>query len=246
MTDVVVAKAPVVCVDGPSGAGKGTLALSLADTLGWNLLDSGALYRVVGLACLSHGVPLDQAQQVATVARSLDVTFQPGAEGVSVWLSGEDVTRGIRSEEGGISASTVAALPEVREALLLRQRELARLPGLVADGRDMGTVVFPSADLKIFLTASAEARAERRFHQLQGRGESVSLPRLLAAIRERDARDESRSASPLIPADDAIVLDSTALSAGDVLNRVCELAGARGIMGEASEKRLDSAEASRQ
>jgi cytidylate kinase len=183
---------------------------------------------------------------VAGVARRLEVTFQPSAEGVSVWLSGEDVTREIRSEEGGIGASTVAALPEVREALLLRQRELARLPGLVADGRDMGTVVFPSADLKIFLTASAEARAERRYHQLQGRGENVSLPRLLAAIIERDARDESRSASPLVPADDAIVLDSTALSAGDVLSRVCELASARKIMGEASEKRLDSAEASRQ
>ena len=246
MTGVVARKAPVVCVDGPSGAGKGTLAQSLAEALGWNLLDSGALYRVVGLACLSAGVPLDQAQRVAVVARSLDVTFQPGAEGVSVWLSGQNVTREIRSEEGGISASTVAALPEVREALLLRQRELARLPGLVADGRDMGTVVFPSAELKIFLTASAEARAERRYHQLQGRGESVSLPRLLAAIRERDARDESRSASPLVPADDAIVLDSTALSASEVLSRVCELANAREIMGEASEKRLDSAEASRQ
>ena len=246
MTGAAVGEAPVICVDGPSGAGKGTLAQSLADTLGWNLLDSGALYRVVGLACLSGGVPLDQARQVAVVARSLDVTFQPGAEGVSVWLSGADVTREIRSEEGGIGASTVAALPEVREALLLRQRELARLPGLVADGRDMGTVVFPSADLKIFLTASAEARAERRYHQLQGRGESVSLPRLLAAIRERDARDKSRSASPLVPADDAIVLDSTALSAGEVLSQVYELARAREIMGEASEKRLDSAEASRQ
>ena len=246
MTGMVARKAPVVCVDGPSGAGKGTLAQSLAEALGWNLLDSGALYRVVGLACLSAGVPLDQAQRVAVVARSLDVTFQPSAEGVSVWLSGQNVTREIRSEEGGISASTVAALPEVREALLLRQRELARLPGLVADGRDMGTVVFPSAELKIFLTASAEARAERRYHQLQGRGESVSLPRLLAAIIERDARDESRSASPLVPADDAIVLDSTALSASEVLSRVCELANAREIMGEASEKRLDSAEASRQ
>ena len=223
MTGMVARKAPVVCVDGPSGAGKGTLAQSLAEALGWNLLDSGALYRVVGLACLSAGVPLDQAQRVAVVARSLDVTFQPSAEGVSVWLSGQNVTREIRSEEGGISASTVAALPEVREALLLRQRELARLPGLVADGRDMGTVVFPSAELKIFLTASAEARAERRYHQLQGRGESVSLPRLLAAIRERDARDESRSASPLVPADDAIVLDSTALSSGEVLGTRCKL-----------------------
>lgn len=246
MTGAAAGEAPVICVDGPSGAGKGTLAQSLADTLGWNLLDSGALYRVVGLACLSGGVPLDQARQVAVVARSLEVTFQPGAEGVSVWLSGADVTREIRSEEGGISASTVAALPEVREALLLRQRELARLPGLVADGRDMGTVVFPSADLKVFLTASAEARAERRYHQLQGRGESVNLPRLLATIRERDARDETRSASPLVPADDAIVLDSTALSAGEVLSQVYELARAREIMGEASEKRLDSAEASRQ
>ena len=246
MRGAVAGSAPIICVDGPSGAGKGTLAQSLADTLGWHLLDSGALYRVVGLACLSSGVPLDQAQQVAIVARSLDVTFQSGTEGVSVWLSGEDVTREIRSEEGGTSASTVAALPEVRDALLLRQRELARLPGLVADGRDMGTVVFPSADLKIFLTASAEARAERRYHQLQGRGGSVSLPRLLDAIIARDARDESRSASPLVPADDAIVLDSTALSAGEVLSRVCELASAREIMGDASEKRLDSAEASRQ
>ena len=246
MTGAAAGQAPVICVDGPSGAGKGTLAQSLADTLGWNLLDSGALYRVVGLACLSGGVPLDQARQVAVVARSLDVIFQPGAEGVSVWLSGEDVTREIRSEEGGISASTVAALPRVRAALLLRQQELARTPGLIADGRDMGTVVFPDAPLKIFLTASAQARAERRLHQLQGMGESVSLPRLLAAIRERDARDESRSASPLVPADDAIVLDSTALSAGEVLSQVCELASAREIMGEASEKRLDSAEASRQ
>lgn len=235
MTKAAAGEAPVICVDGPSGAGKGTLAQSLADTLGWHLLDSGALYRVVGLACLSCGVPLDQARQVAVVARSLDVTFQPGAEGVSVWLSGADVTREIRSEEGGISASTVAALPEVREALLLRQRELARLPGLVADGRDMGTVVFPRADLKVFLTASAEARAERRYHQLQGRGESVSLPRLLADIQERDARDEARAVSPLVPAGDAIVIDSTTLSADEVLQAVRELADGRNLLSDVSE-----------
>ena len=245
MTGSVAGKAPVVCVDGPSGAGKGTLAQSLANTLGWNLLDSGALYRVVGLACLSGGVPLDQAQRVAVVARSLNVTFQPGAEGVSVWLSGEDVTREIRSEEGGTSASTVAALPEVREALLLRQRELARLPGLVADGRDMGTVVFPSADLKIFLTASAEARAERRYHQLQGLGESVSLPRLLSDIEERDARDQARSVSPLSPAGDAIVIDSTPLSAGEVLGKALSLAIDRGLTTEILDPRLDPALISR-
>lgn len=237
---------PVICVDGPSGSGKGTLAQRLASHLGFHLLDSGALYRIVGFAALDQGVAWDDEPSVTQIARDLDVSFVTTDLGVRVNYCGRDVTEPVRSVRGGEGASAVAAIPSVRDALLTRQRELAMAPGLVADGRDMGTVVFPSADLKIFLTASAEARAERRFHQLQGRGESVSLPRLLAAIRERDARDESRSASPLVPADDAIVLDSTALSAGEVLSRVCELANAREIMGEASEKRLDSAEASRQ
>jgi len=222
--------APVICVDGPSGAGKGTVSLRLAAALGWHLLDSGALYRVVGFACRQAGVSLDNSDAVAEVARALDVDFRPTDAGVTVWLSGEDVTSAIRSEEGGADASQVAALEPVRAALLLRQQELARPPGLIADGRDMGTVVFPEAPLKIFLTASAEARAERRFHQLQGMGESVSLARLLTDIEQRDARDQSRSISPLVPAEDAIVIDSTALTADEVLQAASELAKSRKLM----------------
>jgi len=222
--------APVICVDGPSGAGKGTLSLRLAAALDWHLLDSGALYRVVGFACRQAGVSLDNSDAVAEVARALDVDFRPTDAGVTVWLSGEDVTSAIRSEEGGADASQVAALEPVRAALLIRQQELARPPGLIADGRDMGTVVFPEAPLKIFLTASAEARAERRFHQLQGMGESVSLARLLTDIEQRDARDQSRSVSPLVPAEDAIVIDSTALTADEVLQAASELAKSRKLM----------------
>ena len=220
---------PVICVDGPSGAGKGTLSQRLAAELGWHLLDSGALYRVVGFACRQQAIALEDREAVADVARTLDVTFRPTDTGVTVWLSGEDVTAGIRTEEGGRDASTVAALPAVRKALLLRQQELAILPGLVADGRDMGTVVFPDATLKIFLTASAEARAERRFHQLQGMGESVSLARLLTDIQQRDARDQSRTVSPLVPAEDAIIIDSTALSADEVLQAARDLAAASNL-----------------
>lgn len=221
--------APVICVDGPSGAGKGTLSLRLAAALDWHLLDSGALYRVVGFACRQAGVSLDNSDAVAEVARALDVDFRPTDAGVTVWLSGDDVTSAIRSEEGGADASQVAALEPVRAALLLRQQELARPPGLIADGRDMGTVVFPEAPLKIFLTASAEARAERRFHQLQGMGESVSLARLLTDIQQRDARDQSRTVSPLVPAEDAIIIDSTALSADEVLQAARDLAAARDL-----------------
>ena len=221
--------APVICIDGPSGAGKGTLSQRLATDLGWHLLDSGALYRVVGFAGRLAAVSLEDSDAVAGIARSLDVDFRPTDGGVSVWLAGEDVTAHLRTEEGGRDASTVAALPAVREALLLRQQELARPPGLIADGRDMGTVVFPRAPLKIFLTASAEARAERRFHQLQGMGESVSLARLLTDIQQRDARDQSRTVSPLVPAEDAIIIDSTALSADEVLQAARDLAAARDL-----------------
>ena len=221
--------APVICIDGPSGAGKGTLSQRLATDLGWHLLDSGALYRVVGFAGRLAAVSLEDSDTVAGIARSLDVDFRPTDGGVSVWLAGEDVTAHLRTEEGGRDASTVAALPAVREALLLRQQELARPPGLIADGRDMGTVVFPRAPLKIFLTASAEARAERRFHQLQGMGESVSLARLLTDIQQRDARDQSRSVSPLVPAEDAIIIDSTELSADEVLQAARDLAAARDL-----------------
>ena len=221
--------APVICIDGPSGAGKGTLSQRLATDLGWHLLDSGALYRVVGFAGRLAAVSLEDSDAVAGIARSLDVDFRPTEGGVSVWLAGEDVTANLRTEEGGRDASTVAALPAVREALLLRQQELARPPGLIADGRDMGTVVFPRAPLKIFLTASAEARAERRFHQLQGMGESVSLARLLTDIQQRDARDQSRTVSPLVPAEDAIIIDSTALSADEVLQAARDLAAAHDL-----------------
>ena len=221
--------APVICIDGPSGAGKGTLSQRLATDLGWHLLDSGALYRAVGFAGRLAAVSLEDSDAIAGIARSLDVEFKPTDGGVSVWLVGEDVTAHLRTEEGGRDASMVAALPAVREALLLRQQQLARPPGLIADGRDMGTVVFPRAPLKIFLTASAEARAERRFHQLQGMGDSVNLARLLTDIQQRDARDQARTMSPLVPAEDAIIIDSTALSADEVLLAARELAAARNL-----------------
>ena len=221
--------APVVTVDGPSGAGKGTVSHLLADTLGWHFLDSGALYRVTGQACLIEGVSWDDHPGVTDIARHLEVTFESAPSGeVMVAYRGQDVSRAIRTEEGGRGASTVAAIPSVREALLARQREFARPPGLVADGRDMGTVVFPDAALKIFLTASAAERAERRYHQLLEKGESVSLPRLLADIEERDARDSSRAVAPLVPAEDAVIVDSTAVSIDEVFHRVmAEVKGKR-------------------
>lgn len=226
---------PVICVDGPSGAGKGTLSRELAARLGWHLLDSGALYRVLGFACRHRKIPLSDEAQVVAMARQLDVAFVPTVAGVSVFLDGEDVSLPIRTEDGGRDASKVALLPAVREALLHRQRELAVLPGLVADGRDMGTVVFPTSPLKIFLTASAKVRAERRFHQLQGQGQSVSLARLLSDIEERDRRDKSRSASPLVPAEDAVVVDSSELSPDAVLDTVLQLAADRRVVSETSE-----------
>lgn len=226
---------PVICVDGPSGAGKGTLSRELAARLGWHLLDSGALYRVLGFACRHRKIPLSDEAQVVAMARQLDVAFVPTVAGVSVFLDGEDVSLPIRTEDGGRDASKVALLPAVREALLHRQRELAVLPGLVADGRDMGTVVFPTSPLKIFLTASAKVRAERRFHQLQGQGQSVSLARLLSDIEERDRRDKSRRASPLVPAEDAVVVDSSELSPDAVLDTVLQLAADRRVVSETSE-----------
>lgn len=221
---------PVICVDGPSGAGKGTLCRQLAQVLDWHLLDSGALYRAVGVACQRADIELGVASEVAEIAAVLEVDFRATEEGVAIWLAEEDVTTDIRSETGGLGASQVALHPEVREVLLAKQRAWARAPGLVADGRDMGTVVFPDAPLKIFLTASAEARAERRFHQLQGMGQDVSLPRLLVDIQERDARDSFRKSSPLMPAGDAILIDSTVLTAEEVVMKVRRLASSRGIV----------------
>lgn len=212
---------PVITVDGPGGAGKGTLSYSLARALGWHMLDSGALYRVTALAALDSGADLADEAALAAIAGSLDVSFRPAAEGLTrVELAGRDISSDIRTESCGAAASVVAAVVPVRKALLERQRRMAQAPGLVADGRDMGTVVFPGAPLKIYLTASARARAERRQKQLLEKGESVTLARLLETIEERDARDRSRAESPLVPADDALVIDSTGVSADAVLDTV--------------------------
>ena len=221
---------PVICVDGPSGSGKGTLAQRLASHLGFHLLDSGALYRIVGFAALDQGVAWDDEASVTQIARDLDVSFVTTDLGVRVIYCGRDVTESVRSVRGGEGASAVAAIPTVREALLARQRELAVAPGLIADGRDMGTVVFPDAPVKIFLEASAMARAQRRQSQLQLQGEDVSLPRLLEAIEARDTKDRTRSVSPLVPAEDAVIVDSTDLTADAVFERVLSHTVAKGIV----------------
>ena len=221
---------PVICVDGPSGSGKGTLAQRLAGHLGFHLLDSGALYRIVGFAALDQGIAWDDEASVTQIARDLDVSFVTTDLGVRVIYRGRDATEPVRSVRGGEGASAVAAIPSVREALLARQRELAAAPGLIADGRDMGTVVFPDAPLKIFLEASALARAQRRQSQLQLQGEDVSLPRLLEAIEDRDTRDRTRSVSPLVPAEDAVIVDSTDLTADAVFERVLSNVVAKGIV----------------
>ena len=221
----------MITVDGPSGSGKGTISQLLAAHLGWHLLDSGALYRVIGQACVIEGVSFEEEGAVADIARNLQVSFRLADNGeVLVAYKGVDVSRDIRTEEGGRGASKVAAIPAVRKALLKRQREFLRPPGLVADGRDMGTVVFQDAPLKIYLTASVSERAERRYNQLIAKGESVSLPRLLRDIEERDERDQSRESSPLVPAEDAIVIDSSATPIADVFERVMHEAKKKGLI----------------
>ncbi len=212
--------APVITVDGPSGAGKGTLCMLLAEKLGWNLLDSGAIYRVLALAALHHGVDTESEDALVPLAAHLDVQFIAEGDLVKVILEGEDVSDTLRTEKVGNAASKVAALPRVREALLRRQRAFNEQPGLVADGRDMGTVVFTSAEVKIFLDASAEERATRRMNQLQKKGLDVSFSSLLSEIQERDYRDRNRAVAPLRPADDALVLDSTEMSIEQVLEKV--------------------------
>ncbi|KXI23776.1 (d)CMP kinase [Photobacterium sanguinicancri] len=207
---------PVITVDGPSGAGKGTLCMLLADKLGWNLLDSGAIYRVLALAALHHGVDLESEEALVVLAAHLDVQFVAEGDLVKVILEGEDVSPTLRTQDVANAASKIAALPRVREALLRRQRAFSEAPGLVADGRDMGTVVFPQAEVKIFLDASAEERANRRMNQLQNKGIDVNFVTLLGEIQERDYRDRNRAVAPLRPADDALVLDSTELSIEEV------------------------------
>lgn len=215
--------AQVLAIDGPSGSGKGTIARLVASRLGWRLLDSGALYRLVGLAAVKEGVPLDDEAALAKVARNLNVWFASAADGQErIELDGVDVTRDIRSEESGANASRVAALDGVRKALLERQRAFRKAPGLVADGRDMGTLVFPDATLKVFLTASAEERARRRHKQLKDKGIDVSLAALSRDIEDRDRRDSERKVAPLKPAEDARMLDSSGLSIETVTQTVLD------------------------
>ena len=219
--------APVITVDGPSGSGKGTLCALLAKQLGWNLLDSGALYRLLAFAAGNHGIDLTNEEALKQLAAHLDVQFIDKR----IILEGEEVTDAIRNEQVGAGASMVASLPAVREALLQRQRAFQEMPGLVADGRDMGTVVFTDAPLKIFLTASAEERARRRYLQLKAKGDDVNLASLLDEIRARDERDTQRAVAPLKPAGDAILLDSTELSIEQVLERILSEVADRDLAG---------------
>jgi cytidylate kinase len=213
---------PVITIDGPSGSGKGTISRRVAAELGWHFLDSGALYRLVALAAMHHAVPLDDQASLQTLAGHLDVQFQSEGDAVEgrILLEGEEVTEAIRTEECGRAASVVAALPPVRQALLQRQRAFREPPGLVADGRDMGTVVFPEAELKVFLTASREERARRRHKQLNEKGVSVTLQHILAELAERDARDSGRSVSPLRAAAGAMIIDTTRMGIDDVVAAV--------------------------
>ncbi len=214
-------KNPMITVDGASGTGKGTVSQLVAKHLGWKLLDSGALYRVLALAAQKHGVSLDNETALRVLAEYFDVQFiAVGSELPRILLEGEDVTETIRTEKMGSAASKIAALPAVRTALLNRQRAFREFPGLVADGRDMGTVVFPDAELKIFLTASPEVRAERRYNQLKEKGINVNLSDLVEELRERDKRDQERAVAPLRPADDALCINTDHLTVEEVVERV--------------------------
>jgi len=214
-----IASLPVITIDGPAASGKGTVAARVAEALEFVYLDSGALYRLVALTAQRLGVAFDDACRLAALAAKLDTRFQAG----EIWLGGDRVTDAIRAEAISSGASQVAAHPPVREALLERQRAFLRPPGLVAEGRDMGTVVFPHAALKIFLTASAEVRAERRYKQLMEKGLSANMQALLIEIRQRDERDSVRTAAPLKPAADAVTLDTTALEIQEVVDRILHL-----------------------
>lgn len=218
MTDI-----PVLTIDGPSGSGKGTVAQRMAKELGWHYLDSGALYRVLAQAASKHEVDLADESALAKIAQHLDVAFMVDQDTLIVLLEGEDVTTLIRSEKAGNAASKVAALAQVRSALLARQHAFRQAPGLVTDGRDMGTVVFPDARYKVFLIASAEERAKRRHKQLKEKGIESNLLGLVAEISERDQRDSQRTVAPLKPAEDAVQLDSTRLGIDDVFHRVREI-----------------------
>ncbi|BAN95822.1 cytidylate kinase [Plautia stali symbiont] len=220
----MTAIAPVITIDGPSGAGKGTLCKAMAESLQWHLLDSGAIYRALALAALHHQVDIESEDALVPMAAHLDVRFLSVDGEMQVVLEGEDVTGEIRTQEVSNTASRVAAFPRVREALLRRQRAFREEPGLIADGRDMGTVVFPDAPVNIFLDASSEERAHRRMLQLQEKGFSVNFDRLLSEIKERDDRDRNRAIAPLVPAADALVLDSTSMTIDQVIEKALDYA----------------------
>lgn len=220
----------IITVDGPSGSGKGTVSRILAKQLGFHYLDSGALYRLLGLVAVRHHIDFSRITDLSKLAENMDVRFEALANGHNrVLLEGEDVTQELRTEETGALASNVASIQAVRDALLIRQRQFAKAPGLIADGRDMGTKVFPNAQLKIFLTASIEERASRRYKQLLEQGENVSLRALEEQVRSRDERDMNRKASPLAIATDAMEVDTSDLSIQEAVDRLQNLAILRGI-----------------
>jgi len=216
------ASVPVITVDGPSGSGKGTISHAVARELGFHFLDSGALYRLLAYAAQQRGIALDDETALAELAGKLDIRFPAEGNTDTVLLDGQNVGGDIRTEAAGAGASKVAALPAVRAALLQRQRDFRQAPGLVADGRDMGTVVFPDAEAKFFLTASSQERARRRFNQLKEKGKESPFEEILADIEARDARDSSRSVAPLKPAEDALTIDTTSLDIPTTIERVLD------------------------
>lgn len=222
---------PVITVDGPSGVGKGTVSRGLAARLGWHRLDSGALYRILALAAIEAGIALSDTDAVAALAGGLDIRFTGDHEdNEAIWVNGRDIKSAVRSESTGGLASQIAAAPAVRAALLQRQKDFRLAPGLIGDGRDMGTVVFPDAGLKLFLTASAEERAHRRLRQLRAAGQDAILADLCTEISTRDERDRTRTVAPLVPASDAILIDTTHLNPTQVADRVEGLVKDRGFL----------------